>query len=696
MTDDFNLQLLNLNSKQDVDIYTKALNTFSERNPYYKIDFIYTFSSGLEYCYAFVLRSLTNEPITLMPFYLKPIKDSIEDIQYYDVLSTYGYSGPLYESKTQESTLVTFWNLVDTWYKENYVVSEFIRFSLNKNFLGYTGHLKETLQNIKGNLEAAGITENYDRKVRKNIRKAEREDISAVVYREDITPEIFDAFYNIYIDTMQRKEANNGFYFSRENVRDFITNFPKIIAIAIAYFEDKPVASELILCSKSEVFSFIGGTKSEYFNKRPNDLLKHSIILWAKNQGFKNFILGGGYGSDDGIFKYKKAFFPNDVVKYFTGRKVINPEIYNTLVMLKLGIESNAINYMTDYFPNYHSGEANHVGEIKEITTKSEWAKALDYVDNYDFYHTYDYHSISCAQDEEPLLLIYETKGIVILLPLVLRPIPNTEYYDFTSVYGYAGPISNVEDLEDSEREKFQTILNQYLIDRKIVSVFSRLHPYIDQCQILKNLGSVIDLGQVVNIDVTLPLDESRRAYSKSNKNQINKLRRQCTVVKAQTKEDVLEFVDIYYENMKRLDAEEHYFFSKEYFLNFMNITDFQTDILLVRDNETNTYIAGSMFVKTKNTVQFHLSGTRTDFLRQKPSKLFLDEMRVQATEQGYKIFNLGGGLGSEQDSLFEFKASFSKDFRTFNVWKHVVNQEVYNELSKDKDETCYFPKYRS
>ena len=185
-------------------------------------------------------------------------------------------------------------------------------------------------------------------------------------------------------------------------------------------------------------------------------------------------------------------------------------------------------------------------------------------------------------------------------------------------------------------------------------------------------------------------------AYGKSNKNQINKLRKQCEVVKAETEEEILEFVDIYYENMKRLDAKESYFFSKEYFLNFMNITDFDTDILLVKHLESNEFVAGSMFVKTKNIVQYHLSGTRTEHLRLKPSKLFLDEMRLQATEQGYKVFNLGGGLGSEHDSLFEFKASFSKDFRTFKVWKHIVNQMVYDQLSQFKNETDFFPKYRS
>jgi lipid II:glycine glycyltransferase (peptidoglycan interpeptide bridge formation enzyme) len=106
------------------------------------------------------------------------------------------------------------------------------------------------------------------------------------------------------------------------------------------------------------------------------------------------------------------------------------------------------------------------------------------------------------------------------------------------------------------------------------------------------------------------------------------------------------------------------------------------------------------MFVKTNGIVQFHLSGTRTEYLRLRPSKLFLDEMRVEATNEGFPYFNLGGGLGSKEDTLFEFKASFSKDFRAFDVFKFIVNQEVYDELSqsssKENTNIDYFPAYRS
>lgn len=332
---------------------------------------------------------------------------------------------------------------------------------------------------------------------------------------------------------------------------------------------------------------------------------------------------------------------------------------------------------------------------INEIQTKSKWSEILNKVEFFDFYHTYDYHQLSLNEGESPSLLVFNNNNSIIALPIIIRSIPNTEYHDITSVYGYAGPIYS-SSIKTTEIKQFHIELNEFLRTKNVVSVFSRLHPYIKQQDILEQLGEIKDIGEVVNIDVTLPIEESRAKYGKSNKNQINKLRRTCEVVKAKTEQDILDFIDIYYENMRRLEASQQYFFSHEYFLNFMKSTDFKTDILLVKEIQSGKFIAGSMFVKTNDIVQFHLSGTRTDYLYLRPSKLFLDEMRLIATEEQFKYFNLGGGLGGEKDSLFDFKASFSKDFKLFKTWNYIVNKNVYDKLSEHKQKSNYFPLYRA
>lgn len=334
---------------------------------------------------------------------------------------------------------------------------------------------------------------------------------------------------------------------------------------------------------------------------------------------------------------------------------------------------------------------------ITIIENHKEWTKTLESFNNYDFYHTYDYHILSKKEEETPILFLYKEEKVEIAIPFLKRPIKNTLYFDLTSVYGYAGPIikNNADSFNNTNFiEAFNTLLSKL----KIISLFSRLHPYINnQEKTLLGLGETPTLGKVVNIDITKDIAEQRTQYGKSTKNRTNKCRKISTVIKAKTEEQINTFIDIYYENMDRLSATKDYYFSREYFFNFLKCKDFVTDILLVINNETGEAMAGSMFVKTKNIVQFHLSGTKTKYLNVAPANVFLDEMRLKATEEGYTIFNLGGGLGSKEDSLFNFKASFSKDFREFKVWKYIVNPEIYNSLiTKEKLDPNFFPAYRA
>jgi len=104
------------------------------------------------------------------------------------------------------------------------------------------------------------------------------------------------------------------------------------------------------------------------------------------------------------------------------------------------------------------------------------------------------------------------------------------------------------------------------------------------------------------------------------------------------------------------------------------------------------------MFVKTNNIIQYHLSGTRNEHFKIAPSRLLLDEMRIQGTEQNFTYFNLGGGYNGKDDALYNFKSSFSHDVKEFKAWKYISNQKVYDELSKGTKtlDADFFPAYRA
>jgi len=353
--------------------------------------------------------------------------------------------------------------------------------------------------------------------------------------------------------------------------------------------------------------------------------------------------------------------------------------------------------HVDDYVKPKVENEKNTSLEV--ITGKKGWDSLLNEIGLYDFYHTYDYHSLSKTENERPILLKYTENGLVIALPLLVRDIKGTDYKDATSVYGYAGPISN-SPLYSFDNSNFKAFLLNYFNKNNFVSIFSRLNPFIPaQSKALTNIGSVINKGKVVNIKVNDDIDLQRQAFQSRLKTHINKARRHCEIKEATTDEEFNKFMDIYYENMDRVNAKKSYYFSKSYFQKIVKGDGFKSIVLLAIDIESGTTIAGSQFIISNGIVQYHLSGTKNDFLHLTPTKLLIDEMRLIASKMGLKYFNLGGGLGGrDDDSLFRFKSGFSKDFKDFNLWKLITNKKVYNELVIKRGintESEYFPLYR-
>ena len=348
------LEILHLDDKSESKLYKMALKKFEAHCPFYKIEFIKTFSpTGIKDACAFLLYSGFNEVIAMMPFYLRKINDT-GDTTYFDVISTYGYGGPLFHRNTDNNIRKQFWDTVDVWYKQHNVVSEFIRFNLINNILEYTGRLIPTMNNVMGKLiNTEQQWSAYDRKVRKNVKKAKRENLYVEITHQDFSKKIIDIFYDIYIETMIRTKASKEFLYPKQDLENFIEECKEICVIAITYKADVPLSAELLLLSKYYVFSFLGGTISDYFIFRPNDFLKHEVINWAYNKEYKYFVLGGGFGKNDGIFNYKKSFFPNDVSTFYTGRKIIDSQVYTTLSEEKLKNDDAGYNIEKDFFPLY-------------------------------------------------------------------------------------------------------------------------------------------------------------------------------------------------------------------------------------------------------------------------------------------------------------------------------------------------------
>ncbi len=330
----------------------------------------------------------------------------------------------------------------------------------------------------------------------------------------------------------------------------------------------------------------------------------------------------------------------------------------------------------------------------------NHWSELLKKAKEYDSYHTQSYHLLET--DNEPVLVVENFDDGFIALPIVIRKIENSEFFDCTSVYGYCGLITsyNNDELTREKSRIFQEHLLSFFKARKIISAFSRFHPIIENDIVFNDLGLIKKLNKTIAIDLRLSSEDQLKQFRKSNKSEINQLKRKgYEVIEGRTKEEIDAFIAIYHDTMHRLKAANLYLFSAEYFHKFLNNHCFGNRLLLaVKDGEI---VAGAIFSITNNIMQYHIAGTKEEFMREATMKLILDEARLIGNSLNLDYLHLGGGVGgSGEDSLFRFKSGFSNLTFQFRIWQLIVNKKEYDSLvSKngiDPTNNNFFPLYRS
>ncbi|TCC92711.1 GNAT family N-acetyltransferase [Pedobacter hiemivivus] len=339
---------------------------------------------------------------------------------------------------------------------------------------------------------------------------------------------------------------------------------------------------------------------------------------------------------------------------------------------------------------------------IKVITLsqKEEWDFYVKNAFIHDFYHTWHYHTLD--ESGVAILLVYEEDGDFIAFPCLKRKIPDSSFFDLSSVYGYVGPIANKENqyLSEALISNFKKAFLNFLKNEQIVSVFSRLHPFFDQDRLVSGFNGIYENGKTVALDLTLPIVSQRKKYSSSTYRAIRKSwKRGFSIRETKQDADVNTFIDIYLENMARINSTDYYLFSRQYFFDLINSNDFDCRLLLV--SLKDEVVCGMIITFTHGIIQAHLVGTKEAYLIESPAKLLIDEITVLGRKEGMKYLHLGGGLGFREDTLFNWKSSFSDLFLDYKSFRHIVNDSVYQTLVQkqriEKNATIdFFPLYRA
>lgn len=334
--------------------WKRIVNSFKEHDVFQLPDYVKAFQihgDGNPFLFYFEHKSTRGINVVMKRdiAYDSHFMNILPKDMYFDYSTPYGYGGFLVEGDDTDKLMKSY----DEYCYDNRIISEFVRFHLfHENQKIYNGRIISKSKNVVRSLsqEIEEIRKEFDYKVRKNLNKAKSCGLRIEIDEKGLR---MQDFLDIFRSTMIRNKAKSNYYFDK----DFFKTLQKMEDHSIFFHvynsEDKVIATELVVYGSEYCYSFLGGTLKEYYPLRPNDYLKYEIIKWAKQKGFKYFVLGGGYMPDDGIYQYKKSFAPEGVKEFYIGHKIFNPSLYNHLMELRQKIEN--IEEKIDYFPEYRA-----------------------------------------------------------------------------------------------------------------------------------------------------------------------------------------------------------------------------------------------------------------------------------------------------------------------------------------------------
>lgn len=327
------------------------------------------------------------------------------------------------------------------------------------------------------------------------------------------------------------------------------------------------------------------------------------------------------------------------------------------------------------------------------IDNARDWRAALESFGRYESYHTWDFTMIEAGRHAcRAFALCLQEGEHALFLPLLEREIPDAGgRKDLTSVYGYPGPL--FRGMWAGFAQLWHSAL-EWLREMNYVSLFSRCSTiFTEAWQALP--PEFHCASNIIVIDLTLPEEEQWRGYRRNHRDDVLRAI-EAGVRVERSMRDTGDFLRLYHATMDKVGAAADYYYDDSYIEAMMQARDFETRLYICKLD--SLVIAAGLFLYCGDTVQYHLCGSDSRYLRLGAAKLLIDAVRREASAEGYARFVLGGGSSDERDSLFHYKLGFSKNVVGFHVIKSVLDPQTYAELSGIEggiDTSGYFPAYR-
>jgi hypothetical protein len=292
----------------------------------------------------------------LLPLVLRPVQTGS-----WDVTSPYGYPGPLLvNTSPAEAFLDQAMRHGIALLKEQHVISMFVRLHpiLNRDFevrVGTPVRHGDTVD-VDLTLSTDEIWSGMRKSHRSQIKKLELEGVTVLM---DDSLRYFAKFRELYHRTMDRVSADAYYYFDERYFDGLRSALGDRLCLAVVLV-DGEVACTALVVRTGEIVQLHLSATDERFHAGYAKVLRHRLILWAKDRGATWFHLGGGLGRpNDSLLEFKGGFSPRREV-YRTLRVIIRPEDYAAIALSRDPTADPTV--ATDFFPLYRRRGATQEG----------------------------------------------------------------------------------------------------------------------------------------------------------------------------------------------------------------------------------------------------------------------------------------------------------------------------------------------
>lgn len=320
---------------------------------------------------------------------------------------------------------------------------------------------------------------------------------------------------------------------------------------------------------------------------------------------------------------------------------------------------------------------------------KDEWISYLDKIPTHykDCYYTPEYYEIyENYGDGSAKCFIYDDGKNIALYPFIMNNINslgydlNDTYYDIQGAYGYNGILSSTKD--QSFLNKFYSEFSGFCINNNIIAEFTRFHPLINNERLSRGYLDIIYNRLTVYVDLSADYDVIYKNFARSVKGNIRKAKENNLTIGIYKKDFPYkkEFVRMYSETMKRVNAIQYIYFNEKYFDDTFNLLPV-IQFVVFKDAVT---VASAICLNYNTYIHIHFEASKHDYLYLRPNDFLINEIIKYGSQNKYAKILLGGGRTTQaDDALLKFKKKFSTKLSEFYIGKKIYNEEVYAGLCK-------------